>query len=242
MYRSVCLGLGLVVLCIAGAVPAAANHVGCGDVITASTTLDSDLVNCPADGVVIGADGITLDLARHTIDGSGPGNGSDGVDNTAGHDDVNVVDGTVQQFDRGVQHVDAAGGAVRNLHVGDAGIAVFLQRSDDFFIDRNSVRAGIALLDDVDGNVISRNDIRTPGTGIFILGIVPAGSQDNQVLDNEVSGVSTGVAISDSVDTVVSRNRIGQTVENGMQIAGSTSGARVEDNIVSENGLGILVG
>ena len=34
---------------------AIATHVSCGDVITQDTTLDSDLVNCPGDGVVIGA-------------------------------------------------------------------------------------------------------------------------------------------------------------------------------------------
>ena len=46
-----------------------ANHVSCGETITTDTTLDSDLVNCPNNGIVIGADGITLDLAGHRIDG-----------------------------------------------------------------------------------------------------------------------------------------------------------------------------
>ena len=49
--------------CLAfGAGPAAASQVSCGDTITADTTLDSDLVNCPNNGIVIGADDITLDL------------------------------------------------------------------------------------------------------------------------------------------------------------------------------------
>jgi hypothetical protein len=38
------------------------NHVRCGDVITQDTTLDSDLIDCPGDGIVIGASDITLDL------------------------------------------------------------------------------------------------------------------------------------------------------------------------------------
>jgi dipeptidyl aminopeptidase/acylaminoacyl peptidase len=50
---------------------AVANHVQCGDVITQDTTLDSDLIDCPGDGLVIGADNITLDLNGHTIDGTG---------------------------------------------------------------------------------------------------------------------------------------------------------------------------
>jgi hypothetical protein len=43
------------------------NHVGCGDVITQDTTLDSDLSACPGDGIVIGASDITLDLGGHTV-------------------------------------------------------------------------------------------------------------------------------------------------------------------------------
>ena len=41
---------------------AVASHVQCGDVITQDTTLDSDLIDCPGDGLVIVADNITLDL------------------------------------------------------------------------------------------------------------------------------------------------------------------------------------
>ena len=51
--------------------PALANHVSCGATIVADTTLDSDLVNCPNNGIVIGAEDITLDLNGHRIDGDG---------------------------------------------------------------------------------------------------------------------------------------------------------------------------
>ena len=45
---------------------AANKQPSCGDTITADTTLDSDLVDCPNNGIVIGADDITLDLNGHT--------------------------------------------------------------------------------------------------------------------------------------------------------------------------------
>ena len=45
--------------------------MSCGDTITTDTTLDSDLVDCPTNGIVIGADNVTLDLNGHTIDGDG---------------------------------------------------------------------------------------------------------------------------------------------------------------------------
>src|SRR5687768_3995804 len=86
--------------------PAAATHVQCGDVITQDTTLDSDLVDCPGDGVVIGASDITLDLAGHTIDGTGPGAAGHGVRN-AGADNVTVTNGRIQQFQRAVSILGA---------------------------------------------------------------------------------------------------------------------------------------
>ncbi len=43
----------------------------CGDTITADMTLHKDLVNCPNNGIIIGADNVTLDLNGHTIDGDG---------------------------------------------------------------------------------------------------------------------------------------------------------------------------
>src|SRR6266702_2939998 len=43
----------------------------CGDTITVDTKLVKDLVDCPNNGIVIGADNITLDLNGHVIDGDG---------------------------------------------------------------------------------------------------------------------------------------------------------------------------
>ena len=49
----------------------------CGRVLTRDTTLRADVLNCPGDGLVIGADGIELRLAGHTVDGA-EGSGSAG--------------------------------------------------------------------------------------------------------------------------------------------------------------------
>ena len=107
----------LAVILLAVAVPgsmgdgrALASHVGCGAVITTDTTLDSDLVDCPNRGIVIGADDVKLDLNGHTIDGDGtPAVGCNprkefcdvGVLNR-GHDAVTVRHGSVREFNVGV--------------------------------------------------------------------------------------------------------------------------------------------
>jgi parallel beta-helix repeat protein len=90
--------------------PALAANASCGDTITTDTTLHKDLVNCPNNGILIGADNVTLNLNGHTIDGDGtPAAGCDpeadfcdtGVV-TFGHDGVTVMHGSMRQFDAGV--------------------------------------------------------------------------------------------------------------------------------------------
>jgi hypothetical protein len=69
--RAMVLALVVAGFSVVGAGQSLARHVGCGDTITTDTTLESDLVDCPNNGIVIGADNITLDLNDHTIDGDG---------------------------------------------------------------------------------------------------------------------------------------------------------------------------
>src|SRR5438034_9521531 len=65
------LGLAVIAVMALGGGQALAAPLSCGDKITTDTTLHKDLVNCPHNGIIIGADDITLDLNGHTIDGDG---------------------------------------------------------------------------------------------------------------------------------------------------------------------------
>src|SRR4051794_27225861 len=98
------VGLAVVVILLLGGVVAlsgaeAASSVSCGDTITTDTTLHRNLVNCPNNGIIIGADNVTLDLNYHKIDSDGtPAGGCDpdtefcdvGVLND-GHDGITIV-------------------------------------------------------------------------------------------------------------------------------------------------------
>ena len=89
---------------------AAVQQVSCGDTIAADTTLHHNLVNCPNNGIIIGADDVTLDLNYHTIDGDGTPNADCNDQNETcdvgvaieGHDGDTVVHGSVRQFGDGV--------------------------------------------------------------------------------------------------------------------------------------------
>ena len=73
IFLAVMVALAVVGGTAVGGAGAQASQVSCGDRITADTTLQQDLVNCPNHGIVIGADGVTLDLNAHLVDGDGPG-------------------------------------------------------------------------------------------------------------------------------------------------------------------------
>src|SRR4051812_20471300 len=105
-----CGALALAAFLIPGSGHAQASALSCGATITADTKLDSDLVNCPSDGLFIGADNITLDLNGHTIGGDGVPAGSCldegicdlGISNESGHAGVTIKGGAVRDFDIGV--------------------------------------------------------------------------------------------------------------------------------------------
>ncbi len=93
-----------------GGTQASAAQVKCGDTITADTTLHKDLVNCPNNGILIGADGITLNLNGHLVDGDGtPTAGCDPAAEfcdeglvALGHDGFTIKHGRVREFADGV--------------------------------------------------------------------------------------------------------------------------------------------
>ena len=108
--------LASTLLAIVGAVaPAGAAHVSCGQTITQSTTLDSDVGPCPNNGIIVGADGITLNLNGHRVFGTaGSGDGA-GIllHNRTG---VTVTTGSVTDFDGGVAIAGGGGNTVVRIN------------------------------------------------------------------------------------------------------------------------------
>jgi parallel beta-helix repeat protein len=107
--------------------PAHAVNVSCGDTITTDTTLHKNLVDCPNNGILIGADNVTLDLNGHLVDGDGTEFA--GCDPNAeicdsgivddGHNGVTVKHGRVREFGIGVLVGTSSAGRVRHNHLLD---------------------------------------------------------------------------------------------------------------------------
>jgi parallel beta-helix repeat protein len=188
---------------------------GCGQVITQDTTLQADLVNC-IDGVVIGASGVTLDLNGHTIDGVG---GGIGVDNSAGHAGVTIKNGTIQEFEMGVELTGAQGNRIRNLTLSNNEDGVVLFSSVGNRVQENT---GGVVLGNSDGNQIKKNT----GTVELIL------SHDNRVEDN----TTIGIALVASDRNRVAANTASGGSRTGIDLSEGASNNRIEGNTVSGNG------
>jgi parallel beta-helix repeat protein len=241
MQRALLAAL-LAVLFVSWTGQAAASHVRCGDTLTRDTTLDSDLVQC-FDGLRIGADGVTLDLNGHTIDGlSAGGEGSDGVGVASnGHSHVTVVNGTVQQFFRGIALLDASGSVVRGITATENEQDAILLTGSDSVVERN---LAFANSDDVevggagftvsgDRNQVSRNDAIDNIEGLVVVGHSVA-VEANRAIGNRSlrTAVSVGFWLVGR-DFVVRRN-LAQA--NGM-CGYRLEGARFQfmDNVSSDN-------
>ena len=220
--------------------PAFADHIQCGDVITQDTTLDSDLLACPGDGGVIGASGVTLALAGHTLDGT-RASGSAGVNNRAGHDGVTVTHGVVRDFGASVDLRKQQGGEVNHLVTGN----ISLIDSSDIRIERNVAGGGIGLLWESDRVLIARNEV---DGGVILQGNPPVfgvgGFPDDVIIDRNT--VRPSMALFQAPNATVTRNRVvGSPSYDGLagiHIRGSLGrGTLADRNEVSGATIGILV-
>ena len=221
--------------------------LACGATISTNTTLNHDLVNCPDNGLVVGADNITLDLNGHTIDGDGvlsdcPPENVDmcdlGVNNTAGHHGITVRGGSISDFTHGVLD-EGSHNVMRGLSVS------------------NSFGSGIALLnaqnDRVTGSFLHDNGLTQDAQGIVVAfgsgnqfdanlasnngdaGIATFASNDNRVTGNSVVGNRfAGVVMGEGTGNQATGNHI----------AGSPTGVIIDgdNSVVSGNQMTVPVG
>jgi len=215
--RLVCLVLGVAPL-IAVTPDAAADQavfVSCGQIITVDTKLANDLVNCPRHGIIIGADGITLDLNGHSIDGDATpiencpeDEPCDvGVVNSAirngtpfngpGFDQVTIENGSVQDFSEvGVYVVGAIHTVVRRMNTSRSEF----ESDGVHLIDCTHCRIEDSSASDYSvGFVVVRSrDVviqRSDASDNVFAGIIVAESEQIEVSDNTVARTADGDGI-----------------------------------------------
>ena len=198
---------------------AAAAPLHCGATITKDTKLTQDLTNCRGAGIVIGADGITLDLNGHTVAAAAKRNPkAHGILNK-GYDRVTIKGGTVKGFGAyGVRLADAQ----RN-HVVD------MKMTGNF--------TGIGLVES-SHNLVERSAM----TGSRFVGVNLTGGTANKVVHNRIAdSIAYGVLLQTSVADHGSHNRI---VENaiqgkGIQVNPGQVAAMIARNTLQGDGIAV---
>jgi parallel beta-helix repeat protein len=215
-------------------------NVVCGQVIVKNIHVGNDLLNCPNDGLVVGADKIKIDLGGHVIDGDGINTATDdGIDNTGGFDGVKITHGTIQQFSQGVSTAGATGGKIEHLHVLQTfrGIEVDAA-SDNNKIDHNSVTGnfdGIHLVGS-DGNKIDHNDVFANTASAIVL---ITGSDNNRVEHNRAhDNPSWGITSDFTTGNVYAHNKVFNNGIAGIEPFHSPN-TKVDHNDLTGNSIGI---
>ena len=182
----------------------------CGSKVTQSFILAEDL-QCPDDGLIVGAPSITIDLGGHTLRGDG-GIGDHGIINDpavlgSGFDDVTIRNGVVRKFNKGVVVADnVARNVVSNI--------VFLWLSN----------SSIELLGPegtAKNNTLASQGLRVSGPNVNV--------ERNRL-------VRTGLTLLDDSALVRSNIIAGESSEG---IFANTSDSRIEANVIAGNGHGL---
>jgi parallel beta-helix repeat protein len=232
----VILALAVVGLVALAGAEAASEQPKCGDTITTDTTLHHSLFKCPSNGIVVGADDVTLDLNYHTVDGDGAAVAECdtlkercdiGVD-IHGHDGVTVVHGSIRQFEDGV--VAQAARHTRLLGVSSSSnhLSAIVVSDSNRSVVRNSSGIG------------STNDI---SEGIFVVTSDGVHIIHSSFRDNGVPPAGVGIDLFESTHTVIVGNRLSRNEGAGILVDGDDNRVRRNRSVRDEEvGIWVLAG
>lgn len=157
----------------------------CGAMINESRTLNSsdNLANCGGNGLVVEANGITIDCDGNTISGIGGGQGI----SATGYSGITIKNCSIEGFTTGIQLSNSQGNTIQNNdvinNVGETGI--HLSEVNCSTIENSNVSNndyGIWLTDS-HGNTLQNNVIKFNTNGGVIL---TSGSTNNAINGGEV--------------------------------------------------------
>ena len=215
-------------------------RVACGQVLMQSTLVTNDLSDCPGDGLVIGSDRIIVDLDGHLVDGVGLGSG---VLND-GYDLVTIKNGTVQQFDYGVQlPPETERNAIEQLTLRlnqVAAVELFDVADSEIrgnTLDQNG--GGILLVSGTRHVLVADNAVSANGGA----GLLVVDSDNNRLENNTVGGGGDlGIGLERATGNTLIGNTVSNNSDGGIEITAASHGNHVESNTITESGdHGIIV-
>ena len=212
----------------------------CGDIITQDTVLDHDLLNCSGNGLVIGADNITLDGNGHTISGA-LAEETYGIYSN-GKSGINIRNCIITNFDLGMRFDSVSNSTIANNLIMNNTDGAFLYGSSSNVFHGNIVsgnkNSGLSMYVYSNNNTIFNNTISNNGENGFQMLASYYNTFFNNTLNNNVVGfyLSTAASCNTFFDNLVVNN------VDGCEIWSGASNNMIYSNNVSNNGnYGFLV-
>jgi parallel beta-helix repeat protein len=184
----------------------------CGATILDNLRLDQDLV-CLGDGLIVGADRLTIDLNGHTISGVGVGVGII----VTGRTDVSITNGTIRDFAIGIR----------------------LNTATDVVIKHNAFTRnleGIDLQSGSVGNTVKNNRFSDSATRAIML---RSNSRDNDIKDNDFTNNRIGILVFGGVDNTLKNNLVSGSTLAGVRLNVIATGNVLKDNRIVSNATGV---
>ena len=237
--RAVAIGAFLLLAALpATATAGNSTTVTCGSVVTTDVRLTADL-ECPGPGLLIGADGVRIDLGGHTLSGAGDGVGIDG---NSGVDRFTIRNGTIRGFLHGIDLVATDHARIAQVVVTDNGRGINISRSvgvevDGVVVDGNhfdGLSVAFSEQTTVRQSTISRNGV----SGINELASYDSTYDRDVVVDNELHGIT----VSQSEGLRITRTEASGNGGDGIDLGFWAFGATLDGNVTSGNaadGVGI---
>jgi len=220
-------------------VPSVAAADLCGATILEDLKLDQDLA-CTGAGLIVGADGIKIDLNGHTIGGSG----SDVGIAVTGRTDISIAGGTVRNFAVGVRVNTSTDVVIKHNEFVENPEGIDCQAGcvgntikDNAF--RNSSIRGIMLRSNSRDNDIKNNAFTGNRIGILVFGGVDNTLKDNLVSASSLAGIRLNVIATGNVlkHNGVTANVVG--IEFIVTPTGTSTGNDLTDNTIATNDCGL---
>jgi parallel beta-helix repeat protein len=193
-----------------GALPL--KHYACGDNVTQSSRLAEDVgPNCPAYGLAITADGVTLDLNGHTVDGD---DGADYGITASGKSHITIKNGTITDFFGGVTIQGGSNETIKRIRA------------------TSNTQYGIQLV--ASRSTVSRNFVFSNPIGIYSTG------NFDRILSNTAQSNTDGIEISSGHSNLIEGNRAVSNSATGIFEGFNTPrfGNTVTQNVADSNDTG----
>lgn len=216
--------------------------LSCGQVIEQSVKLTANL-ECKTDGIIVGADGITIDLNGFTISGPGEKSSKVGV-MFADNDEVTVQGpGTIKSFQAGALFSGGEDNKISRVTFTENEIAIFQTGSKNIAVEDNLLfgnsigvaahsssgsklttnlfksndLAGVTLVNSA-ANELSMNTIQGSVNGIFLDGQSTENNvNSNNVLQNRGVDLNNGNGLPTNINNnVFSDNNCNTSVPDGL--------------------------